>query len=603
MLVERKININMQPSNRITQNNFYHTFRKLDANIKLQKQQCVNYGQSLKILIASDDKTLIDALNNIATRIQKRINRGNLTYNEINRYRDELIALIGGIFTIQIENQINNFFKCCIVLSKHDTDGETKNNYFYITNKTGSLKQLSETSLTFHGVKSINSDALNTLLGPEIITTQIGDKTYITQQLNNENSIDANCTNSIALAIANGRFGVEKEVLTALATSLAKMNFTDPDAQRTIANEFNNVKFDVISIDKTKLQKHILSNWVINQYEQYINSNDNTLHHQFGATDFTETNYPKKITNGNTYIAIDVCFEGSGTLGVTYNKTGEPNFLIVLKGTHSNDPEFIGYFYGDSKLKYLYHDNLFKNLKIYNLKILNQGYPSVIDDLTKKHTEYESFPKWLQSMIDKSKFNYDDYQSSKIIKFVIETIVGNIKCEAELKKTCISIIQQIIKKHGDYVNVSSDPQIDAQIKKKINDEFAAEMLNDDTYKDAALSLKGYYDTLQLADKLKLTFLLAQIAKRGALGYHLKVNNGNQVVEDNCANTLFYYLTNWCIEQLKNNQDKGIKSEMRNAITQAHTDLMEGICIETISNDFADVMNDQNFNLRDVFMKV
>lgn len=83
------------------------------------------------------------------------------------------------------------------------------------------------------------------------------------------------------------------------------------------------------------------------------------------------------------------------------------------------------------------------------------------------------------------------------------------------------------------------------------------------------------------DKLKLAFLLGQIAKRGSLGYHLDINND----ATNKANDILYSLCKSCIAKIKaetiNNDD--IEKPFKDKIDKILKNLKQGICIEAETN--------------------
>lgn len=147
----------------ITQNNFFISYNKSSKYDNSIKKRINNFGQNLKQNISSNNNQIISKLNDIATRIQNRINRGTLASQHLDNYKSELKLLLKENFERHLIN-IDDFFKCCILLSKHNTQDQHKNNYFGITNKTNTLKILSETNDTFKDIDSISSDEINSLL-------------------------------------------------------------------------------------------------------------------------------------------------------------------------------------------------------------------------------------------------------------------------------------------------------------------------------------------------------------------------------------------------------------------------------------------------------
>ncbi|MEA9445716.1 hypothetical protein SK355_11005 [Candidatus Fukatsuia symbiotica] len=148
----------------VTQNNFFVSYDNTNRYNIFLKKQVVNYGHALKEKISNHNKVVINSkLNNIATRIQKRINRANLSSDDLSRYPKELDNLLKEDSGSQKEN-IRNFFKCCIFLSKHNTEKSTKNNYFYFTNKTHSLRMLSKMDCLYSNIPEITEEKLNVVL-------------------------------------------------------------------------------------------------------------------------------------------------------------------------------------------------------------------------------------------------------------------------------------------------------------------------------------------------------------------------------------------------------------------------------------------------------
>ncbi|WP_342220958.1 hypothetical protein [Candidatus Fukatsuia endosymbiont of Tuberolachnus salignus] len=148
----------------VTQNNFFVSYDNTNRYDIFLKKQVVNYGHALKEKISNHNKVVINSkLNNIATRIQKRINRANLSSDDLSRYPKELDNLLKEDSGSQKEN-IRNFFKCCIFLSKHNTEKSTKNNYFYFTNKTHSLRMLSKMDCLYSNIPEITEEKLNVVL-------------------------------------------------------------------------------------------------------------------------------------------------------------------------------------------------------------------------------------------------------------------------------------------------------------------------------------------------------------------------------------------------------------------------------------------------------
>ncbi|MCF6764983.1 hypothetical protein L3V82_04285 [Thiotrichales bacterium 19S3-7] len=104
---------------------------------KSLKKYIVNEGIRLKLQLSSNNNASIDLLNDIAIRIQKRINKGTLDQDSIDRYSRE----ISKEANIQIDD-VNKYIKTCIILSKHHSSQSTKINWLNFTNRTDSISHL-----------------------------------------------------------------------------------------------------------------------------------------------------------------------------------------------------------------------------------------------------------------------------------------------------------------------------------------------------------------------------------------------------------------------------------------------------------------------------
>ena len=124
----------MQDIKKISQKIFFTEYNKYNETHRDHKDRITKHGIYLgnKIILTYGNKDKSkDLLNNIAIRIQKRINRGELTRYDMARYRSEVVKLI--LHTPNYNQDLEGFFKCCIILSKHSTKDENKLNYFWIT--------------------------------------------------------------------------------------------------------------------------------------------------------------------------------------------------------------------------------------------------------------------------------------------------------------------------------------------------------------------------------------------------------------------------------------------------------------------------------------
>ncbi|TNF65231.1 MAG: hypothetical protein EP298_13340 [Gammaproteobacteria bacterium] len=120
----------------ISQSNFFTSYSG-NRYDKKQKKILVNRGIDLKNQLANGNHAILSKLNDIAIRIQKRINKGTLNQASISRYKQELKDL-----DVMNRKKVNRYIKICMVLSKHYSGDGSKVNWFFITNKTGSLAHM-----------------------------------------------------------------------------------------------------------------------------------------------------------------------------------------------------------------------------------------------------------------------------------------------------------------------------------------------------------------------------------------------------------------------------------------------------------------------------
>ena len=133
----------------ITQASFFQRYSSaIDFDEYDFKERVLQLAQKLKLKIAvtaSFPRLVERKLNDIALRIQRRINQGNLFEENLNRYIDELQVLFsfeeGHLKIETLKNSITLYLKCCLLLSKHQrvSTNQKVTNYFGITNKTESI--------------------------------------------------------------------------------------------------------------------------------------------------------------------------------------------------------------------------------------------------------------------------------------------------------------------------------------------------------------------------------------------------------------------------------------------------------------------------------
>ncbi|HMT02562.1 MAG TPA: hypothetical protein PKD00_04520, partial [Burkholderiales bacterium] len=203
----------------ISHQSYFNEYASNYKHHKPIKKKIVNYGIWLKNRVSNKDNTLLNKLNDIAVRIQKRINKAQLDYNSINRYKEELKTLMKPEIFEENESYINTYILCCIFLSKHCTKNETKWNYFFITYKTDSIKCLSKGNFKNY------DDRENQKFDIQLIEKLLVGSTnclyhFIATSLSKLKFTDREAQKIIAHAIYEGKFGNDKEVLKALAASL-----------------------------------------------------------------------------------------------------------------------------------------------------------------------------------------------------------------------------------------------------------------------------------------------------------------------------------------------------------------------------------------------
>lgn len=86
--------------------------------------QIIRSAQALKAKISKNNKLITNKLNEIALGIQKKINDNILTRVDICMYRDELDGLMKN--NKQYNQDIEDFFKCCMILSKGSITSKTE---------------------------------------------------------------------------------------------------------------------------------------------------------------------------------------------------------------------------------------------------------------------------------------------------------------------------------------------------------------------------------------------------------------------------------------------------------------------------------------------
>ena len=386
----------------------------------------------------------------------------------------------------------------------------------------------------------------------------------------------------IATAINDGIFGTDPEVLKALATSLSKINITDKAIQQDIIQAINNGRFDSINIDKEVLKKYLSSHWLAGDsfFAYRVDfSIDST-----NASDFAE--YYHGAIN-ITYTGIETQMKAGLAFGFVYNLDGKAELLIVYdeKTKGLNDQakqDRMQGFFSLNKINEVIYKGYLNNVQVFDLLHPRGGYPTKLDLMD--GSNYSKFPGWLRLAIDYNKFNLDDYADSSLIQFTLN--LANLAQEPTTDQTdkpageppysqlVQQLIQRLVTLEGECISLDSDPQKDAEIKDRINASFPVFAGCDKTEIDRFWSQLG-----TPLEKAKLIFLVGQIAKRGALGYHLESHQ--QSNERNQANDFFSNLTCYYTGKLRSENPSNISG-----MTGLHNGLINGVCIETLTNNFS-----------------
>lgn len=140
------------------QNSFFTSYTKKSSSQILVKQSITNLGIDLSdamLLYSKLPKVsiLTDKLNDVVTRIQRRLNDKSLDPASLDKYRNELAQVFLAKPTASfsdlpstIQDLVNGYLQCAMVAAKHDTNKQTVMNYFpfggFTTNETDCISHL-----------------------------------------------------------------------------------------------------------------------------------------------------------------------------------------------------------------------------------------------------------------------------------------------------------------------------------------------------------------------------------------------------------------------------------------------------------------------------
>ncbi len=317
------------------------------------------------------------------------------------------------------------------------------------------------------------------------------------------------------------------------------MNFTDSEAQVIIANAILEERFTNDRLILGELASSI-SCWVISNEQILIRLKEKLgIGYLFGIPmKFEEDRQLANLIFPN-YQDINIEYttlhnpETMGSYGVIYNSAKKPLLFIVYSvsisevGIEYQKEQMLGFFRINKHTAPLYQHNI-SNLKVYKLIDLKDEFPVLLDELSPQCKDFNLLPKWLKEIVINMQFNPEDYKFANIINFVFE--IADVITDNKLRGIIKATIERTIMNQGNPISLGETVKEDIEIKDSINFAFIQA--------DQLASLKDKLDKFYISlpdrsSKLKLLFLLGQIAKRGALGY----DHGGK----NQANELFYTL--------------------------------------------------------------
>lgn len=321
--------------------------------------------------------------------------------------------------------------------------------------------------------------------------------------------------------------------------------------------------------------KYVRSHWLVgDDFFAYrdirVSTNEDGSEKYFhGDIDITDTNIEPTAKPGLAF-------------GFVYDLAGKAELLIVYNditdGLDDNTKQerLRGFF-----SPYAIYIGCLRNVRVFNLQS-NNGYIAEMRLDIPNH--YPRFPAWLRLAIDCNKFNLNDYTDRHLIQFALD--LANLAQEplnslpdkpaneppySELVK---QVIQRLVTLEGDFIFLDSDRQKDAQIKDRINASFQP---FDECNKT---TIDGFWSQLSTPqEKAKLIFLVGQIAKKGALGYHIVDQETG--IDKNQANVFFYCLATYYTEKLLSEKDSNLVG-----VSDLHDGLKVGTCIEALTNTFS-----------------
>lgn len=380
------------------------------------------------------------------------------------------------------------------------------------------------------------------------------------------NITDPQLQRELTLAIDEGLFGDDVEVYKQLLILIENMNIVDPQAQESIVVAMCSGRLGVIP---DGFVMYLISRWIITSVTHYdslcrLLNIQSCLPHPFGVVvsgrrdadlnghynyggDTERRNYPNEVNNIN----VTDCFGNSitsswsGSFGVAYDTRGKPRFLLVYE---ESIPDGDDGTQQDSTFQSFINPQNVSNLsklRVFRLPdpvvdTTETQYPRLVE-LVEGCDCFNDLPPWLQARIKQNNFNPEHYQSAAIIRHVMNFIpaqVPTLSADAVMNQQCQNIIGAVIKARGYAVSIFNDSNREKQFKDLLNHALCGDQFECD---ESLLNrYTQYVDVLwqgfmgRSEEQLKLVFLLAHLAKRGALGYHIG--------EENLSNIVFYKLS-------------------------------------------------------------
>jgi hypothetical protein len=408
--------------------------------------------------------------------------------------------------------------------------------------------------------------------------------------LNKMDITDINIQINIIKAIKNNVFFYNQFILNGLINLLKKINIFDQDAQKDIKRIIKNFYLD--KQKNLQIKRYLFSNWSTNYIkikDTYIINSDNTKTKIDRNNNLIiPKNFPNNIKVNEQEINLEYTIWQEiadqsldkkdnfnfGTFGFVYNIEGNPILLIIYCDNSNNSiqnkqEQMEGFFNMEETTYYIYQNNL-SYIHLYDLINIHDCYPSLLDTIKNDNNNY---PTWLQQAIKFNNFNLEQYKHKNLISFVLNLVNKIIINDNKISSIVTNAIKILIQNQGNTFKIFNDKEKDMAIKDYINEKIPFIPLNINNFIDS------FWNSLtKNEDKYKLIFLLGQIAKAGALGYHY----GNK----NESNYFFYLLAHHFALKLKN-------SNNNSAIEKLIKQCQEGICIENATNDFM-------FNLRHLY---